>query len=160
MFVRSEILFAGSAVYIFGIDQVSSEADIAFTLGDIQHVHHYTGPGTVTSSGTDQFVYHALFFSATGLPSDQTQTVEWVFNLDESGPGLQIGLFDYAIVTTGEEDAPNPPPPSSTYIVLSASVSRTEFMQTSPAESNSRQLKGSVTQVSSVNSKHFTGINW
>ncbi|KAJ6502207.1 hypothetical protein C8R45DRAFT_612163 [Mycena sanguinolenta] len=112
--------FQGSAVYIFGIDQNSDEADIVFTLGDIQRTHHYTGPGTVTSSGTDQFVYNALFFSATGLPSDQTQTVSWSLNLDANlvaaGKGEQIGLFDYAIVTTGEpeEDVPNPAPPPTT----------------------------------------------
>ncbi|KAJ6502206.1 hypothetical protein C8R45DRAFT_975754, partial [Mycena sanguinolenta] len=106
--------FQGSAVYIFGIDQDSSEADIVFTLGNIQKTHHFTGTG----SGSDQFAYNSLFFYATGLPSDQTQTVSWSLNLDPTeeaaGTGEQIGLFDYAIVTTGEEDTPNPPSSSST----------------------------------------------
>ncbi|KAJ6476896.1 hypothetical protein C8R45DRAFT_1158032 [Mycena sanguinolenta] len=106
--------FQGSAVYIFGIDQNLIEADIVFTLGEIQKTHHYTGPGTITNSGFDQFVYNALFFSATGLPSDQTQTVSWVLNLADTGAGLQIGLFDYAIVTTDEDDALDPPPTTHT----------------------------------------------
>ncbi|KAF7363736.1 hypothetical protein MSAN_01031400 [Mycena sanguinolenta] len=113
-FTTGTFTFQGSAVYIFGIDQDSSEADIVFTLGDIQKTHHYTGTG----SGSNQFAYNALFFSATGLPSDQTQTVSWVFSLDPTevaaGKGEQIGLFDYAVVTTGEEDTPNPAPKSST----------------------------------------------
>ncbi|KAF7363735.1 Myb-DNA-bind-2 domain-containing protein [Mycena sanguinolenta] len=115
--------FQGSAVYIFGIDQNSAEADIVFTLGDKQQTHHYDGPGTVTSSGTDQFVYNALFFSATGLPSDQTQTVSWVLNFADTGVGLQIGLFDYAVVTTGEDDVSNPPPTSSTTSVQTIQTS-------------------------------------
>ncbi|KAF8211861.1 hypothetical protein K438DRAFT_1805483 [Mycena galopus ATCC 62051] len=74
--------FVRSAVYIIGIDQALSQPDIAFTLGSISSVHHYTG--------TEQFVYNAVFFSATGLPSDQKQT-----------------------------DDPPPPPPSSSYVLLS-----------------------------------------
>ncbi|KAF7369336.1 hypothetical protein MVEN_00261900 [Mycena venus] len=104
--------FTGSAVYIFGIDQAQSQPDIAFTLGSTQSVHHYTG--------TEQFVYNALFFSATGLAADQQHTVNWIFNIDQTtGVGVQAALFDYAIVTSGTEDlapAPNPqtglsPPP-------------------------------------------------
>ncbi|KAJ7221047.1 hypothetical protein B0H12DRAFT_1152005 [Mycena haematopus] len=92
--------FKGSAVYIFGIDQTSIQADIAFTLGSIQQVHHYTG--------TVQFVYNALFFSATGLPSDQTQTVEWVLNVADTTITVQAALFDYAIVTSGEDETTPP----------------------------------------------------
>ncbi|KAJ7827494.1 hypothetical protein B0H14DRAFT_2814519 [Mycena olivaceomarginata] len=91
--------FTGSAVYIFGIDQAASEvsqADIAFTVGSIQQTHHYTG--------SEQFVYDALFFSATGLASDETHTVNWVLNFADTGGGLQVALFDYAIVTSGKED--------------------------------------------------------
>jgi len=88
--------FTGSAVYIFGIDQATSQPDIAFTLGSIQQVHHYTG--------TEQFAYDALFFSATGLASDQTYTVNWVFNVADTGVEVQAALFDYAIVTSGEAD--------------------------------------------------------
>ncbi|KAJ6624509.1 hypothetical protein B0H10DRAFT_2006279 [Mycena sp. CBHHK59/15] len=89
--------FQGSAVYIFGIDQAISQPDIAFTLGSTQAVHHYPG--------TEQFVYSALFFQATGLAADQTHTVNWVFNVDGStGVPVQAALFDYAIVTSGQED--------------------------------------------------------
>ncbi|KAJ7827493.1 hypothetical protein B0H14DRAFT_1229901 [Mycena olivaceomarginata] len=99
--------FQGSAVYIFGIDQHNSQPNIVFTLGSIQQTHHYTG--------TERFVYHALFFSATGLASDQTHTVNWVFSLADTGVGVQAALFDYAIVTSGEEETSSTPaqdPPS------------------------------------------------
>ncbi|KAJ6626178.1 hypothetical protein B0H10DRAFT_547596 [Mycena sp. CBHHK59/15] len=90
--------FTGSAVYIFGIDQANSQPDIAFTLGSTQAVHHYTG--------TERFAYNALFFHATGLAADQTHTVNWIFNIDPStGVGVQAALFDYAIVTSGTNDA-------------------------------------------------------
>ncbi|KAJ6502208.1 hypothetical protein C8R45DRAFT_612330 [Mycena sanguinolenta] len=98
--------FTGSAVYIFGIDQAVSQPDIAFTLGSIQHVHHYTG--------SEAYVYNALFFSAIGLPSDQTHTVNWVFNVADTGAPLQVGLFDYAIVTSGDDETTLPPSSSST----------------------------------------------
>ncbi|KAJ6525766.1 hypothetical protein B0H19DRAFT_1198954, partial [Mycena capillaripes] len=88
-------LVAGSAVYIFGIDQAISQPNIAFTLGNVQKVHHYTG--------MEQFVYKALFFSAEGL--DQTHTVDWVFNPADTDVGIQVALLDYAIVTSGKEDA-------------------------------------------------------
>jgi hypothetical protein len=89
---------SGSAVYIFGIDQAESQPDIVFTLGSTQSTHHYTG--------TERFAYNALFFSATGLPADQTHTVNWIFNIDQStGVGVQAALFDYAIVTSGTADA-------------------------------------------------------
>ncbi|KAJ7219592.1 hypothetical protein GGX14DRAFT_436845 [Mycena pura] len=90
--------FKGSAVYMFGIDQVTTQPDIAFTLGTIQSVHHY--------EGTEQFVYNALFFSATGLASDDTHTLDWVFNIADTGVEVQAALFDYAIVTSGDIDAP------------------------------------------------------
>ncbi|KAK7055386.1 hypothetical protein R3P38DRAFT_2846788 [Favolaschia claudopus] len=97
--------FKGSAVYIYGIDQTNSQPNIAFTLDSIQKVHHYTG--------SERFAYHALYFSADGLASDQTHTVNWVYNFAQNtGVGVQSALFDYAIVTTGQEDqAPPPPPP-------------------------------------------------
>ncbi|KAJ7047136.1 hypothetical protein C8F04DRAFT_1387605 [Mycena alexandri] len=87
--------FQGSAVYIFGIDQAESQPDIVFTLDSIQQVHRYTG--------SEQFVYDALFFSATGLASDQTHTVNWVFNIANTGVMVQAALFDYAVVTTGSD---------------------------------------------------------
>ncbi|KAJ7484850.1 hypothetical protein B0H11DRAFT_2231520 [Mycena galericulata] len=89
--------FTGSAVYIYGIDQTNSQPNIVFTLGSIQSTHHYTG--------TERFAYNALFFSATDLPADQTQTVNWIFETDPStGEDLQEALFDYAIVTSGTDD--------------------------------------------------------
>ncbi|KAJ6531315.1 hypothetical protein B0H19DRAFT_1273521 [Mycena capillaripes] len=93
--------FTGSAVYIFGIDQAGSP-NIWFALDGNKDPatakeHHYTGT---------QFVYNSLFFSATGLPTDKTHTVGW--GLQASGnsvpPAGQVALFDYAIVTTGEEE--------------------------------------------------------
>ncbi|KAK7014210.1 hypothetical protein R3P38DRAFT_3001757 [Favolaschia claudopus] len=97
--------FKGSAVYIYGLDQTNSQPSIAFTLDNIQKVHRYTG--------SERFAYHALFFSADGLASDQTHTVNWVYNFAQNtGVGVQSAIFDYAIVTTGQEDqAPPPPPP-------------------------------------------------
>ncbi|KAJ7510174.1 hypothetical protein B0H11DRAFT_1958023 [Mycena galericulata] len=92
--------FQGSAVYIFGIDQAESQPNIAFTLGSVQSVHHYTG--------TEQFVYNALFFSATGLSADQTHTVNWEFDIADTGVVVQAALFDYAIVTSGEENTVSP----------------------------------------------------
>jgi hypothetical protein len=67
-------LVAGSAVYVFGIDQ-TGQAEIDFALDNDNinnpdiHKHHYTG--------TQQFAYNAPFFSATGLTSDQMHTVYW-----------------------------------------------------------------------------------
>ncbi|KAJ7779063.1 hypothetical protein B0H16DRAFT_1838273 [Mycena metata] len=90
--------FTGSAVYIFGIDQTETQPDIAFTLGDVQSVHHYTG--------TERFVYNALFFSATELAGDQTHTVNWILNIDPTtdiAVQVQAALFDYAVVTSGTD---------------------------------------------------------
>ncbi|KAJ7721539.1 hypothetical protein DFH07DRAFT_297167 [Mycena maculata] len=109
--------FQGSAVYIFGIDQAESQPDIAFTLGSIQSVHHYTG--------TEQFVYNALFFSATGLAADQTYTVNWQFNVADTGVVVQAALFDYAIVTSGEEDSTTTTPAPATTGATGSSQSTT-----------------------------------
>ncbi|KAF7338933.1 hypothetical protein MVEN_01969400 [Mycena venus] len=91
--------FEGSAVYIFGIDQ-AGQAEIDFALDSTTnpgiHKHQYTG--------TQQFVYNALFFSATGLSSDQMHTVYW--GLKATGNAPQSALFDYAVVTSGEEGMP------------------------------------------------------
>ncbi|KAJ6571278.1 hypothetical protein B0H19DRAFT_658936 [Mycena capillaripes] len=97
--------FQGSAVYIYGIDK-DSQPNIVFTLGSTTYTHHYTG------SDTD-FHYHALFFSATNLASDQTHTVNWAFELNQElfaqTGKLQVGLFDYAVVTSGTADTTTPP---------------------------------------------------
>ncbi|KAJ7182996.1 hypothetical protein C8R43DRAFT_18284 [Mycena crocata] len=99
--------FTGSAVYIFGIDQATSQPDIVFTLGNTRATHHFTG--------TERFLYNALFFSATGLAADQTHTVNWIFNINpSSGVGVQAALFDYAIVTSGTEDVVQKAPGTTT----------------------------------------------
>ncbi|KAJ7929731.1 hypothetical protein B0H13DRAFT_1859456 [Mycena leptocephala] len=93
--------FKGSAVYVFGIDQ-TGQAEIDFALDNDNinnpniHKHHYTG--------TQQFAYNAPFFSATGLTSDQMHTVYW--GLKTTGNAVQFALFDYAIVTSGEDGMP------------------------------------------------------
>ncbi|KAF7338035.1 Myb-DNA-bind-2 domain-containing protein [Mycena venus] len=87
--------FMGTAVYIFGIDQAVLQPDIVFTLGSTKQVHRY--------AGTELYVYDALFFSAQGLASDQTHTVNWVLDFADTSAGVQAALFDYAIVTSGED---------------------------------------------------------
>ncbi|KAJ7437465.1 hypothetical protein B0H11DRAFT_626052 [Mycena galericulata] len=125
--------FTGSAVYIYGIDQAKSQPDIAFTLGSTQAVHHYTG--------TEQFVYNALFFSATGL-ADETHTVNWIFNIDPStGVGVQEALFDYAIVTSGTDNAPDPNPTDNTPIIITTTTQQT----TSPTKPSTQTLPSSST---------------
>ncbi|KAF7320986.1 hypothetical protein HMN09_00185500 [Mycena chlorophos] len=100
--------FTGSAVYIYGIDQATSQPNIVFTLGDIQSTHHYTG--------TEQFAYNALFFSAAGLDASTEQTVSWVYELDQStGVSVQEALFDYAVVTSGTDNAAAPNPDVTTW---------------------------------------------
>ncbi|KAJ7063828.1 hypothetical protein C8F01DRAFT_1274658 [Mycena amicta] len=98
---------AGSAVYIFGIDQARAEADIVFELTlnssgrNITSTHHYTG-----SPLGGELVYSTPYFSATDLPED-TYTVNWILNLDPaSDTQIQVALIDYAVVTTGDSDAP------------------------------------------------------
>lgn len=124
------LLFPGSAVYIFGIDQRSSQPDIAFTVGSIQQTHHYTGSG--------QFAYDALFFSATGLASDETHTVNWVFNFADTGPPLQVALFDYAIVTSGKEDITTTNAVATRYVFLIYPVPESEFY---PGQLQQRELR-------------------
>ncbi|KAK7038010.1 hypothetical protein R3P38DRAFT_3474262 [Favolaschia claudopus] len=91
--------FIGSGVYIFGIDQATLEPNIVFTLDNIEHVHRYTG--------SELYICNALFFSADGLASDQTHTVNWVLNfVDTAGVDVQAALFDYAVVTSGNPEIP------------------------------------------------------
>jgi len=118
-------------VYMFGIDQVTTQPDIAFTLGSIQSVHHY--------EGTEQFVYNALFFSATGLASDETHTLDWVFNFADTGVVIQVALFDYAIVTSGETNV-KAPRPISTASQSRASQTSTHSSRTSSTPSSSTSL--------------------
>ncbi|KAJ7757258.1 hypothetical protein DFH07DRAFT_461284 [Mycena maculata] len=134
--------FTGSAVYIFGIDQAESQPDIAFTLGSIQAVHHYTG--------TEQFAYNALFFSATGLAADETHTVNWIYNIDPStGVGVQEALFDYAIVTSGTEDVATPAAVNPT---TTAGTSTTAAQtQTSGTRTSSSSTSSSVSSTPAAN---------
>lgn len=133
-------LAAGSAVYIFGIDQAQSQPNIAFTLGSVQTVHHY--------AGTEQFVYNALFFSATGLAADQTHTVNWEFDIANTSVPVQAALFDYAIVSSGEEDTIVSPTLSPTvgatalYVLWLLVDLEIEFMQTNKSFINLVSFNG------------------
>ncbi|KAJ6502204.1 hypothetical protein C8R45DRAFT_612179 [Mycena sanguinolenta] len=149
--------FTGSAVYIFGIDQAVSQPDIAFTLGSIQQVHHYTGSET--------FVYNALFFSATGLPSDQTHTVNWVFNVADTTTQVQVALFDYAIVTSGDDETTLSPSSTSIQHTTSsdnkATSSRSSSIRSTSSTANSSSLTGtsspsSMSASSSADSAQFS----
>ncbi|KAJ7152140.1 hypothetical protein C8R46DRAFT_1122089 [Mycena filopes] len=89
--------FTGSAVRIYGIDEPSGSSNLVFT---------FNGQSTTYSgSGTDKFLYNALFFSASGLAADQAHTVNWALvgnpaiNVDQ-----QLAMFDYAVVTSGTPD--------------------------------------------------------
>ncbi|KAJ6540163.1 hypothetical protein DFH09DRAFT_1368564 [Mycena vulgaris] len=80
--------FQGSAVYIYGID-LANPANISFTMGDVTAFHYY--------AGTEQFIFKALFFSATDLTANVNHTVSWV--LHATTLNGTVGLFDYALVT-------------------------------------------------------------
>ncbi|KAK7026303.1 hypothetical protein R3P38DRAFT_1038088 [Favolaschia claudopus] len=82
--------FQGSAVYIYGIDILSS-ANMSFSLdSDTPVYHHY--------DGLNQFVFRSLFFSAEGLKADVPHTLSWILNTPNTN-GTASGLFDYAVVT-------------------------------------------------------------
>ncbi|KAJ7940312.1 hypothetical protein B0H13DRAFT_5870 [Mycena leptocephala] len=135
IFTSGSFTFMGSAVYIFGIDQATLQPNITFTLGSIQQVHHYTG--------TERFVYDALFFSATGLASDQTHTVNWVFNFANTDVEVQAALFDYAVVTSGEEDVKT----TSTPVTTEPPPTRTSI-SSNEAASGTRSFTGSSQTIS------------
>ncbi|CAK5276940.1 unnamed protein product [Mycena citricolor] len=85
---QGSLTFQGSAVYIYGIDLTPS-ANTTFTLESRTTTHYYNGP--------NQFVFDALYFSATGLEEGVNHTVSWVV-----GKGLTNGtsaLIDYAVIT-------------------------------------------------------------
>ncbi|KAJ7605919.1 hypothetical protein FB45DRAFT_766288 [Roridomyces roridus] len=91
--------FRGSAVYIYGIDTPAAFAGrIVFQLNNGSNTSTHLHLGST-------YVYNSLFYSATGLNSSVTNTVNWVI---EDGDGASSsdpsGLFDYARVTVGEED--------------------------------------------------------
>jgi hypothetical protein len=91
-------------VYIYGIDVVNP-ANISFSMNNpqISAFHYYNGTG---------FVYHSLFFSATGLDPQAQHTVAW--DLDESSAGGTSASFDYAVITVEQTDASSSTPASST----------------------------------------------
>nr|GAT59091.1 predicted protein [Mycena chlorophos] len=129
--------FTGSAVYIYGIDQATSQPNIVFTLGDIQSTHHYTG--------TEQFAYNALFFSAAGLDASTEQTVSWVYELDQStGVSVQEALFDYAIVTSGTDNVAAPNPDVTTTTASSQTSTQTQTQTGSSTGSSAQHSSSSL----------------
>ncbi|KAJ7096832.1 hypothetical protein C8R44DRAFT_889434 [Mycena epipterygia] len=82
-------LRAGSAVYIYGID-LANPANISFAMDDGTTAFHYY-------SGSAQFVFKSLFFSASNLPAGVNHTVSWVLHATQMNGSA--GLFDYAVVT-------------------------------------------------------------
>ncbi|KAF7297214.1 hypothetical protein MIND_00954500 [Mycena indigotica] len=124
--------FTGSAVYIYGIDQVKTQPNIVFTLGNQRSTHHYTG--------SQSFAYNALFFSATGLDPSSTHTVTWDFEINPStGVGVQAALFDYAIVTSGSVDVIPKPPTSE--VNTSVNPSKSQSSHNTPS-SDSKTSSG------------------
>lgn len=87
IFAKESNSRAGSAVYIYGINLVSS-ANITFSTDDGTSAFHYY-------SGSMQFVYKSLF-SALNLPLGVVHTVSWVLHSTQNG---DTGLFDYAVIT-------------------------------------------------------------
>ncbi|KAJ7617094.1 hypothetical protein FB45DRAFT_872576 [Roridomyces roridus] len=102
--------FTGSAVYIYGLGHADDGADIIFTLGNSQTPFHYTGD--------NDWTYNVLYFSADNLDSSDSQTVSWILNTDPSTVNKhsqQIAMFDFALVTPGEDkvNVPKPVPPTT-----------------------------------------------
>ncbi|KAK7063401.1 hypothetical protein R3P38DRAFT_3249060, partial [Favolaschia claudopus] len=84
--------FQGSAVYIYGIDILSS-ANMSFSLDSGSPVYHHY-------DGLNQFVFHSLFFSAESLKADIPHTLSWVLNTpNTNNTAAASGLFDYAVIT-------------------------------------------------------------
>jgi hypothetical protein len=79
-------------VYIYGID-LANPANISFTLDGAAAGFHYY-------SGSAQFVFRSLFFSAAGLSANANHTVQWVLHTTKTNGST--GLFDYAIITVDE----------------------------------------------------------
>ncbi|KAF7325548.1 hypothetical protein MKEN_00404200 [Mycena kentingensis (nom. inval.)] len=95
--------FIGTAVYIYGVDLAGS-ANISFTVEDppIKTFHRYTG--------TVQFTYNAVLFSAEGM-TNGNHTVSWTLSKDAETNGT-VALFDYAVITV-DDSSPSPTTPSS-----------------------------------------------
>ncbi|KAF7328495.1 hypothetical protein MVEN_02536500 [Mycena venus] len=82
--------FQGSAVYLYGID-LDNPANISFTMDGAAAGFHYY-------SGSEQFVFRSLFFSATNLAlGSVNHTVSWVLHATKTNG--TTGLFDYAVIT-------------------------------------------------------------
>ncbi|KAJ7714610.1 hypothetical protein B0H16DRAFT_1899044 [Mycena metata] len=92
------LTFQGPAVYIYGID-LDNPANITFELdGNPAPFHYY--------SGSEQFVFRSLFFSATNLPANVNHTVSWLLHATKTNGST--GLFDYAVVTVDGSSSATP----------------------------------------------------
>ncbi|KAJ7051520.1 hypothetical protein C8F01DRAFT_1376840 [Mycena amicta] len=138
--------FTGTAVQIYGIDQPDYGPDIVFTLEGFTSTHHYTGNAKV---------YHSLFFSRSGL-TNGAHTVNWVLQVDPStDPGLfgVVALFDYAVVTSTEDNRANPHGTttttgttltSSSTSSASHSLAKSSSIRTSPSFTSSGTSRAST----------------
>ncbi|KAJ7057275.1 hypothetical protein C8F01DRAFT_1151522 [Mycena amicta] len=130
--------FTGTAVQIYGIDQPDYGPDIVFTLEGFTSTHHYTGNAKV---------YHSLFFSRSGL-TNGAHTVNWVLQIDPStDPGLfgVVALFDYAVVTSTEDNRANPHGTTTTTGTTMTSESSTSSSSHSLSKSSSIRTSLSFT---------------
>ncbi|KAJ7029429.1 hypothetical protein C8F04DRAFT_1116345 [Mycena alexandri] len=119
------LTFQGLAVYIYGID-LENPANITFELdGNSEPFHYY--------SGSEQFVFRSLFFSATGLTANVNHTVSWVVHATKTNG--TTGLFDYALLTVDESSAA----PSGT-----ASGPQSSNVTASPVSAKSKSEAGPI----------------
>ncbi|KAJ7466454.1 hypothetical protein FB451DRAFT_1369674 [Mycena latifolia] len=116
--------FQGSAVYIYGID-LAQPANISFTMGNSTTYHYYTG--------SEQFVFDALFFSARNLTDNVNHTIMWV--LRESSSNGTTALFDYAVVTIDQNNPTPSPSPTPVQSPASKSKSNTTIIVASTVSS-------------------------
>ncbi|KAJ7696849.1 hypothetical protein B0H16DRAFT_1647285 [Mycena metata] len=103
-------VFQGHEVYIYGIAQVNS-VNMSFTMdGNVSAFYYY--------SGTAQFVFNSLFFSARDLTASVNHTVSWVLHATNTSGDAGAGLFDYAVITVDQTQSGSSSPrtgsPSST----------------------------------------------
>ncbi|KAJ7253869.1 hypothetical protein C8J57DRAFT_1658916 [Mycena rebaudengoi] len=93
-------VFAGSDVYIYGIDLANS-ANISFALdGTPWETHHYAGP--------DRFVFRALFFAAHDLAPGVNHTVEWAVHATKTN-GSTVDLPATSSTSTPDSTPPSTP---------------------------------------------------
>ncbi|KAF7368622.1 hypothetical protein MVEN_00186100 [Mycena venus] len=97
--------FQGQAVYIYGISQANS-VNTSFTMdGNVSAFHYYTGSA--------QFVFNSLFFSAKDLTPNVNHTVSWVLHATNTSGVTGAGLFDYAVITVDQTQSSSSSPSSS-----------------------------------------------